>query len=210
LGAATELTRNNNWMGAILEPDVEKALEPSSSESDAMLAGRVVGDLLTVVIGVVEVSGGVGIAGGGAVVGCGTTLCLAAVPAVAAGVAVVGVGTMTTAAASVALGENLRKLSKNSISNQGKTPEFPNSPNGSKGPYQSPNGFPSDPAKPPASGFDWKGKGEPGTNKGSWYNLKTNESYHWDPYHHNMTHYDYTSPLGNGYRIWPDGSMTPK
>jgi hypothetical protein len=56
---------------------------------------------------------------------------------------------MTTASGSVALGENLRTLSKSSNSSQGETPGFPNSPDGSKSPLQSPNGFPPDPANLP-------------------------------------------------------------
>jgi hypothetical protein len=44
-----------------------------------MSTGRIVGDVITIAIGVIEVGGGVGIAGGGTTIGCGTTLCIGAV-----------------------------------------------------------------------------------------------------------------------------------
>jgi hypothetical protein len=72
-----------------------------------MLAGRIVADLATLAVGLTEIISGGTIAGGGAVVGCGTTLCLASVPAIAAGVAVIGAGVMTTTSGSFGLGENL-------------------------------------------------------------------------------------------------------
>lgn len=49
------------------------------SESTVMSTGRIVGDVITIAIGVIEVGGGVGIAGGGTTIGCGTTLCIGAV-----------------------------------------------------------------------------------------------------------------------------------
>ena len=76
-----------------------------------MIAGRIVGDLATIAVGVSEITTGGTMAGGGAVVGCGATLCLAAAPAIAAGAAVVSVGAMTTASGSLALGENIARLS---------------------------------------------------------------------------------------------------
>ena len=106
-GFSIEFVRTNNWIGAITAPTVAQALAPSSSESNAMLAGRIVADLTTLAIGVTEIIGGGTIAGGGAVVGRGTTLCLASAPAIAAGVAVIGTGVMTTTSGSVGLGKIL-------------------------------------------------------------------------------------------------------
>jgi RHS repeat-associated protein len=117
-GFSAEFVRTNNWIGAITAPTVAQALAPSSYESNAMLAGRIVADLTTLAIGVTEIIGGGTIAGGGAVVGCGTTLCLASAPAVAAGVAVIGAGVMTTTSGSVGLGENLALFSKRNDKNQ--------------------------------------------------------------------------------------------
>jgi hypothetical protein len=105
-----EFARTNNWVGALVSPGAAQLLAPSASESDAMLAGRVVGDVLTVAVGVAEVAGGIGIAGGGAVVGCGTTLCLASAPAIAAGVSVVGYGVGTSLSGAAGLGDNLGRL----------------------------------------------------------------------------------------------------
>jgi hypothetical protein len=99
--------RTNNWIGAVFSPDIAQALAPSSSESTAMLVGRIIGDVATVAIGVGGIVGGSTIAGGGAVVGCGATACLASAPALAAGVAVASAGVVTTVSGSTALGENL-------------------------------------------------------------------------------------------------------
>jgi RHS repeat-associated protein len=109
-GLATEFTRVNNWAGAIVSPGAAQSLAPSGGESDVMLAGRIVGDVLSVAVGVVEVSGGLGIAGGGAVVGCGTTLCLTSVPAIAGGVAVMSYGAETSLSSAAALGDNLGRM----------------------------------------------------------------------------------------------------
>jgi RHS repeat-associated protein len=106
-GFSAEFVRTNNWVGAITAPTVAQSLAPSSSESNAMLAGRIVADLATLAVGITEIIGGGTIAGGGAVVGCGATLCLASAPAIAAGAAVISAGVMTTASGSVGLGENL-------------------------------------------------------------------------------------------------------
>ena len=82
---------------------------------------------------------------------------------------------------------------------------FPQAVEGSKGEYQSPYGFPSDPTEPPG-----KGRGEPGTNRGNWYNPKTKEWLHWDSTHHDSAHFDYQAANGARYRIWEDGSMSVK
>jgi len=112
LGFSREFVRTINWIGAKTSPSYAQSLAPSSSESTAMIAGRIVGDLATIAVGVSEITTGGTMAGGGAVVGCGATLCLAAAPAIAAGTAVVATGAMTTASGSVALGENLSLISQ--------------------------------------------------------------------------------------------------
>jgi hypothetical protein len=204
-----EFARTSNWTGAIVSPSAAGSLSYSSGESDAKLAGRVVGDVLTVALGVVEVGTGIGISGGGAVIGCGTSLCLASAPAVATGVAVSAYGAGTTLSGAAALGENLGRMYANQSASDDDVP-YPSAPEGSKGQYQSPYGYPQNPAQPPASGFQWKGIGAPGTNKGNWQNPTTGEWFHWDPTHHQTPHYDYKNPDGNRFRIWPDGSMSPK
>lgn len=88
--------------------------------------------------------------------------------------------------------------------------EYPSAPPGSKGTYQSPYGFPTDPTKAPAEGFKWEGRGGPETGKGNWINEETGEKFYWDPKRHKINHYDYTAPDGIEWRIWPDGSMSPK
>jgi hypothetical protein len=105
-----EFARTNNWMGAVVSPSVAQSLAPSVAESDAMLAGRVVGDVLTIAVGIAEVSGGIGVAGGGIAVGCGTTLCLASAPAAAAGLAISGYGVGTALSGAGGLGENLGRM----------------------------------------------------------------------------------------------------
>ena len=68
------------------------------------------GDVLTIVVGAVEVAGGATIAGGGAAIGCGTTLCLASAPAIASGAAVIAYGSTTTLSGAAALGDNLGRM----------------------------------------------------------------------------------------------------
>ncbi len=93
-----------------MSPSVAASLSPTSGESDAMLFGRVAGDVITIVLGAVEVGGGVTIAGGGAAVGCGTTLCLASAPAAVPGLAVATYGVGTTLSGASGLGENLGRV----------------------------------------------------------------------------------------------------
>lgn len=75
-------------------------------------------------------------------------------------------------------------------------------------------GFPGwDPAQSPGKGYEWRGKGDPSSGKGSWYNPNTKEMLHPDLEHPEPygPHWDYNYPGGgNGFRIYPDGSMTPK
>lgn len=75
-------------------------------------------------------------------------------------------------------------------------------------------GYPgNDPTKAPGENFEWRGKGDPATGKGAWVNSKTGETLHPDLNHGDPygPHWDYNYPGGgNGFRIYPDGSMTPK
>ena len=67
------------------------------------------------------------------------------------------------------------------------------------------------PATPPGSKFEWKGKGPVGSNEGSWWDPDTRESLHPDLGHEEPIgpHYDYTAPDGSEYRIYPDGRIEP-
>jgi hypothetical protein len=69
-----------------------------------------------------------------------------------------------------------------------------------------------DPSQPPAPGWEWRGNGPPGSNEGAWYNPETDESLHPDLEHGEPQgqHYDYTSPSGEEYRVYPDGRVEPK
>jgi RHS repeat-associated protein len=64
------------------------------------------------------------------------------------------------------------------------------------------------PTKPPADGFEWKGKGKPGSKEGSWYNSDTGESLHPDLNHPPpiKPHWDYEGPNGEKARLNIDGT----
>lgn len=69
-----------------------------------------------------------------------------------------------------------------------------------------------DPTKSPGEGWEWRGKGDPSSGEGNWYNPETGESLHPDLSHQPPVepHWDYRAPDGQWYRIFPDGSMIPK
>jgi hypothetical protein len=74
--------------------------------------------------------------------------------------------------------------------------------------------FPTDPTQPPGPGWEWMGKGPPGSPEGNWYNPETDESLHPDFSHGEPIgpHYDYYPKLPgvNGkpkYRWFPDGRV---
>ncbi|MFM6928980.1 MAG: RHS repeat-associated core domain-containing protein [Bdellovibrio sp.] len=71
--------------------------------------------------------------------------------------------------------------------------------------------LPKSPSSSPGEGWEWRGRGAPGTDKGAWYNPATKESLHPDLQHGEPIgpHWDYTNPSGS-YRIMPDGSVKPK
>ena len=85
-------------------------LAVNKTESDAMVVGRIAADIVSFVIAVAEVEAGIGIAGGGSVVGCGTTLCLASPAAATAGAAVALQGVGTGVNAAISLGQNVSML----------------------------------------------------------------------------------------------------
>jgi RHS repeat-associated protein len=66
------------------------------------------------------------------------------------------------------------------------------------------------PASPPGSKFEWKGKGPVGSSEGSWWDPDADESLypHLGENSHGP-HYDYEGPSGN-YRIYPDGRIEAK
>jgi RHS repeat-associated protein len=66
------------------------------------------------------------------------------------------------------------------------------------------------PAQPPGSKFEWKGKGPVGSSEGSWWDPDNDESLypHLGENSHGP-HYDYEGPSGN-YRIYPDGRIEAK
>lgn len=73
----------------------------------------------------------------------------------------------------------------------------------------------SDPSLRPGSGFEWKGKGKPGTGKGSWVKGErgSQEILYPDLDHPSPVgpHWDYESPdFPEGIRIFPNGTWSPK
>ncbi len=70
-----------------------------------------------------------------------------------------------------------------------------------------------DPSIKPGENYEWRGKGDPSSGKGAWVNSKTKETLHPDLNHGEPhgPHWDYNYPGGgNGFRIYPNGQMTPK
>jgi len=68
-----------------------------------------------------------------------------------------------------------------------------------------------DPSQPPGPGWEWRGKGDPGSNEGSWISRDTGEKLHPDFDHPGHgPHYDYTAPDGSRYRLYPDGRIESK
>jgi len=84
---------------------------------------------------------------------------------------------------------------------------FPNTIGGSRPTYPG-----NDPKKPPGEDFEWRGRGEPGSGKGSWYNPKTGERWFPDLNHPSPIgpHWDYIDRYGNKFRVFPDGRIEPK
>jgi len=81
--------------------------------------------------------------------------------------------------------------------------------------------YPTDPTKPPAPGWEWRGGegSQPGDTRGAWKSPNQGESLHPDTEHGppEGPHHDYNPPTGstkypnrNGYRWYPNGRMEPK
>ncbi len=73
----------------------------------------------------------------------------------------------------------------------------------------------NDPTKSPGSDWEWKGKGAQGSSKGNYVNPRTGESLHPDLEHPTEgkgigPHWDYKSPGGKWYRLFPNGEIQPK
>lgn len=63
----------------------------------------------------------------------------------------------------------------------------------------------------PGPDWEWIGNGYIDSNIGSWFNLRTGESLHFDPIHRGIgTHWDYKAPNGTKYRITLDGNISIK
>jgi RHS repeat-associated protein len=69
-----------------------------------------------------------------------------------------------------------------------------------------------DPTKPPGPGWEWRGKGAPGSGEGAWHKPSTGESLYPDPdIDRHGPHQDYERKDGSpDHRIDPEGNMEPK
>ena len=105
-GFVFEFSRTNAWYS----PQAQQTLAVNQSETVAMLAGRVAADVVTVIVGVAEFSGGLTIGATGVAASCATTLCIMSPAAVSVGVGVAAVGASTATAGAVGLGGNLALL----------------------------------------------------------------------------------------------------
>lgn len=72
----------------------------------------------------------------------------------------------------------------------------------------------NDPTIPPGPDWKWKGTGTPQSGKGAWVHDTPagEESLHPDLQHAPPVgpHWDYKDPSGQGWRVWPDGTMDKK
>jgi RHS repeat-associated protein len=91
----------------------------------------------------------------------------------------------------------------------GRTPPNPQILHTEQGPRECPvpPAVPDNPANPPGEDWEWRGKGQPGSSEGSWYNPGTGESLHPDLNHPPPIgpHWDWTDPHGGQWRIPPGG-----
>ncbi len=106
-GYVREFTlRNVGWVS----PKAQADLGVDATETTAELAGRVVADAATIILGIDNLLGGAAIASGGSVVACGVTACLGAAATTTAGAAIAVVGVAQTAQGAMGLGGNLALL----------------------------------------------------------------------------------------------------
>lgn len=70
-----------------------------------------------------------------------------------------------------------------------------------------PPAIPDNPDESPGEDWEWRGKGEPGSKEGAWYNPKTGESLHPDLDHRPPVgpHWDWKDPSGRQWRVPPGG-----
>jgi RHS repeat-associated protein len=70
---------------------------------------------------------------------------------------------------------------------------------------------PTNPGDSPGSGWNWRGQGSPGGPQGSWHNKGEGQSLHphLRPSSHGP-HWDWDSPTGKSFRLYPDGRLEPK
>jgi RHS repeat-associated protein len=114
-GFVYEFARTMAWYS----PHAQNVLSVNATESNAMLAGRVAGDIVTIAVGVTEVAGGITMGTAGTTVSCAATLCTAAVVTVGAGAVVAGAGATTALAGAAGLGGNLALLTGDDSSSSG-------------------------------------------------------------------------------------------
>jgi RHS repeat-associated protein len=69
-----------------------------------------------------------------------------------------------------------------------------------------------DPNVPPGAGYEWKGNGDPASEKGNWVNPTTGAYWHPDLHHPPPVgpHWDYRDPGYNMYRVYPNGRYESK
>lgn len=92
------------------------------------------------------------------------------------------------------------QLTRNAPSEGGQTPRLTAEPN-----------F-ENPGVAPGPGWEWRGAGAPGSEKGNWYRPSTGESLYPDLSHPDPigVHYDWKAPDGTTYRVYRDGRVVPK
>ena len=67
----------------------------------------------------------------------------------------------------------------------------------------------NNPAKSPGKGFEWRGRGDPASGRGNWFNTKTREMWSPDLKHAQPIgpHWDYTDANKNRFRVYEDGRI---
>jgi len=67
----------------------------------------------------------------------------------------------------------------------------------------------NDPMRSPGPGFEWRGRGDVRSQRGNWYNPRTNEYWRADLNHPPPIgpHWDWRAPDGTRWRVFPDGRM---
>jgi hypothetical protein len=91
-------------------PQVQESLKVQPSESDAMMIGRVGGDIAGIVAGVAGFAGGLATTTGGTILSCVGTACVGAVVTVGAGTAAMAAGAVIALNGAANLGGNLAMM----------------------------------------------------------------------------------------------------